>query len=477
MSTSDAGAHILVFPYPAQGHMIPLLDLTHNLVAFGLTVTVLVTPANLPLLKPLLSKHPSIKTLVFPFPAHPSIPTGKENAKDLPPNSFRAMMRALSGLYYPLLRWFQSHPSPPIAIISDMFLGWTHHLACQLSIRRILFSPSGAMALSVINSLWRELPKREDPNDENFVVSFPKVPHSPKYPWWQLSTVYRGYVEGDADSEFIKDGFLANLSSWGLVVNSFVELESDYLDCLMDQVGHSRVWAVGPLLPSKENPSGLTNRGGSSSVPVGEIISFLDMWDDNSVVYVCFGSQAVLTNAQIDELAAGLELSDVRFIWAIKEAVHVDSDHSIIPSGLEDRVAGRGLVIRGWAPQVTILSHRAVGSFLTHCGWNSVLEGIMAGVLMLTWPMGADQYTNATLLVDELKVGIRVCEGAKTVPDSAELARVVKESVDELTRCVRERVAKLSKAKAAAAAGNEGGSSYVNLYGLVNRLSALPLEG
>lgn len=182
-----------------------------------------------------------------------------------------------------------------------------------------------------------------------------------------------------------------------------------------------------------------------------------------------------MTNAQIDELAAGLELSGVRFIWAIKEATHVDGDHSMIPSGFEDRVAGRGLVIRGWAPQVTILSHRAVGSFLTHCGWNSVLEGIVAGVLMLTWPMGADQYTNATLLVDELKVGIRVCEGAKTVPHSAELARVVKESVEELTRYDRERVAKLSKA--AAEAGNEGGSSFVNLYGLVKRLSALPLEG
>ncbi|GMQ11038.1 hypothetical protein CsSME_00053807 [Camellia sinensis var. sinensis] len=183
MTTAGDGTHVLVFPYPAQGHMTPLLDLTHQLASRGLTITTLITSKNLSLLNPLLSKNPTIQTLILPFPAHPSIPSGVENVKDMPPNGFRAMMPAMGELYNPLLNWFQNHPSPPVAIISDMFLGWTHHLPCQLSIRRLVFSPSGAMALSVAYSLWRDLPKRDDPNDDNALISFAKVPNSPIYPW------------------------------------------------------------------------------------------------------------------------------------------------------------------------------------------------------------------------------------------------------------------------------------------------------
>ncbi|KAA8542352.1 hypothetical protein F0562_023512 [Nyssa sinensis] len=433
MEITGAGVHILVFPYPAQGHMLPLLDLTHQLAVRDLTITILVTPQNLSLLNPLLSRHPSIKTLVLPFPTHPSFPAGVENVKDLPPNAFTAMMRTLGELYEPLLHWFQNHPSPPVAIVSDMFLGWTHHLACQLGIRRFVFSPSGAMGLSIIYSLWRDLPKRDDPNNENALISFPRIPNSPIFPWWQLSTLYRSFVEGDPASEFMKDGFRSDIASWGLVINTFTELERVYIDNITEELGHNRVWAVGPLLPSIDDPSGPTDRGGSSSVSSSDILYWLDTCNDHTVVYVCFGSQAVLTNKQMEGLASGLEKSGAKFIWCVKEPTkgHVEREYGVIPSGFEDRVAGKGLVIKGWAPQVLILRHRAVGAFLTHCGWNSILEGLVAGVPMLAWPMGADQFTNASLLVDELKVAIRVCEGAKKVPNSDELAGMVTHSVGE----------------------------------------------
>ncbi|KAL6281485.1 hypothetical protein ACE6H2_018366 [Prunus campanulata] len=479
-TTPTHATHLLVFPYPAQGHMIPLLDLTYQLANRGLTITILVTPKNLPFLQPLLSAHNhpnnSIQTLVLPLPSHPSLPAGFENVKDLPVHSFLAMMCALGQLHHPLLRWFTSHPNPPVAIISDMFLGWAHRLATQLGIQRLVFSPSGALALSVIDSLWHRLPKRDDPNDQNQIFSFPQIPNSPKYPWWQLSTVYRSYVEGDPDSEFIKDGFDANRASWGLVVNSFTELERVYLEHLKNELGHDRVWAVGPLLPpDNDDLSGPAQRGGSSSVSVDRIKSWLDACvEDHKVVYVCFGTQAVLTNRQMEALASGLEKSGVRFVWSVKSPTkgHAEGHYGAVPPGFDDRVAGRGLVIRGWAPQVFILRHPAVGSFLTHCGWNSALEAVVAGVPMLAWPMGADQFSNATLLVDRLKVGVRVCEGAGSVPDSDELARVVAESVSE-KRVERERAVELREA--ALEAIKEGGSSVKELDSLVDRLAALEI--
>ncbi|CAL5362437.1 unnamed protein product [Camellia sinensis] len=471
MTTAGDGTHVLVFPFPAQGHMIPLLDLTHQLASRGLTITILITSKNLSLLNPLLSKNPTIQTLILPFPAHPSIPSGVENVKDMPPNGFRAMIPAMGELYNPLLNWFQNHPSPPVAIISDMFLGWTHHLACQLSIRRLAFFPSGAMALSVADSMWRDLPKRDDPNDDNALISFANVPNSPIYPWWQLSSLYRYYVEGDPVSEFIKDGFESNMASWGLVFNSFSELERVYLDHLMEVLGHDRVWAVGPLVPPPVNDqSSPIERGGSSSVLPSDVLSWLDTCEDRTVVYVCFGSQAVLSNKQMEELALGLEKSGVKFIWCIKEPTkgHVEGQYGVIPCGFKDRVAKRGLLIRGWAPQVLILSHRAVGAFLTHCGWNSVLEAIFAGVPMLAWPMGADQFTNATLLVDQLRVASRACEGAQAVPNSDELARSLAKAVgknrDEMVRAMKLRDAALDTIK-------EGGNSTKDLDELIRSLS------
>ncbi|KAJ0105097.1 hypothetical protein Patl1_18964 [Pistacia atlantica] len=151
----------------------------------------------------------------------------------------------------------------------------------------------------------------------------------------------------------------------------------------------------------------MASRGGSSSVPCHDLMTWLDAREDGSVVYVCFGSRGVLTNAR-----------------------HVSHDYGTIPNGFEDRTAGRGYIIKGWAPQVEILGHPSVGAFLTHCGWNSTLEGTAAGVVMLTWPMGAEQFMNARVLVEQLGVGIRVGEGTQNIPEPPELAQVLSESVN-----------------------------------------------
>ncbi|CAN0871327.1 UDP-glycosyltransferase 89B2 [Linum grandiflorum] len=471
-ATSDADAtatHVLIFPYPAQGHLIPCLDFTHYLALHRqLQITILITPKNLPLLHPLLSRHPSIQTLVLPFPDNPAVPPGVENTKDFPPSSTKSahvsFIYALAGLRSPLLSWFQSTPSPPSAIISDMFLGWTHHLASDLGIPRIVFSPSAAVALSVIYSLWRNMPHLpENPNES---IAFPNLPNSPSWPTSHLSPIYRSYVAGDPVSEFVKDGFLADIKSWGIAFNSFAGLESKYLDYLKIELGHDKVWAVGPLLSPPTEGSG-ASRGGASTVSVADLEAWLDTCPDDKVVYVCFGSEAVLTVDQTNELASGLEKSGVQFVW---KTTHVEGSGPSIPDGFEDRVAGRGVVIRGWAPQVMILSHRAVGAFLTHCGWNSVLEGIVAGVAMLAWPMGADQFIDATLLVEELKMAVRVCEGKEAVPDSEVLANQVRELMEEERE--ERKVAKEMSLAAKAAVG-DGGSSVKDMESLVEQLVQL----
>lgn len=301
------------------------------------------------------------------------------------------------------------------------------------------------------------MPQRKNASDNSEMVGFPEIPYSPIYPWWQLSPVFQSYVKGDPDSEFIRDSYLGNFASYGWVFNSFDGLEGIHLDYLGKQLEHGRVWGIGPVnVGPKEG-------GGSSATLASDICSWLDTCEDHSVVFVCFGSQAVLTNEQMQELTLGLEKSGVKFILSVKGATkgHDHGNYASIPEGFEDRVAGRGFVIKGWAPQVSILGHKAVCAFLTHCGWNSILESIVAGVPMLAWPMGADQYLNTTLLVEQLDVAIRVCEGPTTVPRSDELAQFVGEVRSEKWSERRGRAMALSKA--ALDAISVGGSSFKNL--------------
>ncbi|XVF45100.1 hypothetical protein PTKIN_Ptkin02bG0178800 [Pterospermum kingtungense] len=117
---------------------------------------------------------------------------------------------------------------------------------------------------------------------------------------------------------------------------------------------------------------------------------------------------ADFTAAQLIEIALGLEASGQHFIWVVRKQNNNNGNDDCLPEGFEERVEGHGLIIRGWAPQMLILDHEAVGGFVTHCGWNSILEGITAGVPMVTWPLSAEQFLNEKLVTNVLKIGIVV---------------------------------------------------------------------
>ncbi|KAK1404541.1 hypothetical protein POM88_004146 [Heracleum sosnowskyi] len=316
-----------------------------------------------------------------------ALPVGVENVRDLPSGSFPLFTMVLADLYDPIVKWFQNHPLPPVAVFSDIFLGWTTRLANELKIPRYVFSPSGALALSVVYNLWQNMPKRNDPTDKNEVIS---------------------------------ENIGNEIESW-LYLKEFL--------------GHDRVWAVGPLLPPKKEQA---MRGEFSENIGNEIESWLDQFEDSTVVYVCFGSQVVLRNNQMEMLALGLEKSGIRFLWSYKIPTEEDllENYGMMPIWFKDRVDERGFVVKGWVPQVSIL-------------------------------MGADQFANADLL-DELKVGTRVCEGDKMVPNPDELARLVAESVGvgDVKRGERARAKELSRASLSSI--TKDGSSCRALNNLVN---------
>ncbi|KAL1202151.1 Flavonol 7-O-rhamnosyltransferase [Cardamine amara subsp. amara] len=430
MATTTKKPHVLVVPFPQSGHMLPHLDLTHQILLRGATVTVLVTPKSSSYLDPLRSLHSPehFKTLILPFPSHPCIPSGVETLQQLPLQALPHMFEALSRLHDPLVDFLRRQPPSdlPDAILGSSFLSpWINKVADAFSLKSICFLPINAHSIS---TMW-----------------------------------------GQEDRGFFDELETATTESYGLVVNTFYELEPHFVESVKTRfMTHHRVWTVGPLLAVKAG----VDRGGKSSIPPEKVSGWLDSCpEDNSVVYIGFGSQIRLTAEQTAALAAALEKSGVRFIWAVREAAKKINDggdnsgeEDVIPAGFEERVKEKGIVIRGWAPQTMILEHRAVGSYLTHLGWGSVLEGMVGGVLLLAWPMQADHFYNKTLLVDNLRAAVRVGENKDSVPDSDELARVLAESMKE---DLPERVTLMKLRERGMEAIEEGGSSYNNLDELV----------
>lgn len=218
-------------------------------------------------------------------------------------------------------------------------------------------------------------------------------------------------------------------------------------------------------------------RGNEALTDENQCLKWLDSWPASSVIYVCFGSLNRLTPPQLMELGLALEASNKPFIWVIRGGYkREDMEKWLAEDGFEERVKGRGLLIRGWAPQLLILSHPSVGGFLTHCGWNSTLEGISAGVPMITWPLFAEQFFNEKQLVQVLKIGVRV--GVEFVVHMGEEDKyVVLVKSEDIKKAIenimdegkegeerRERARNLAEMAKKAV---EGGSSYLNIALLI----------
>lgn len=190
----------------------------------------------------------------------------------------------------------------------------------------------------------------------------------------------------------------------GDLFNTSRAIDGLYVDLLAKGkiTGTEKNWAVGPFNPVT-----------AISEKRGACIDWLDKQGKNSVIFVSFGSTCSLSDAQFYELAQGLERSLQKFVWVVRDADKGDVFEGGVrrpplPEGFEERVEGRGLILREWAPQLEILSHSSVGGFVTHCGWNSCMESISMGVPIVAWPMHSDQPRNAFLMTKVLRIGIEI---------------------------------------------------------------------
>ncbi|KAG1346819.1 UDP-glucose flavonoid 3-O-glucosyltransferase 7 [Cocos nucifera] len=484
MGSSDASAgpiHMLFFPLMSPGHMIPMVDMARLFATHGVRSTIVTTPLNAANIRLTVDSSAarglplSLRVIPFPDPAATGLAPGQENLSAVSTAHFNTFVMALFHFQAPLAALLRE--LRPDVLVSDSLFTWTADLALENGIPRLIFHGAGAFPLFVLSNLVNYLPV--EPSTESFIMN--GLPHPIR--------LYKNGLPELVDNLFmLKLLGEAEAKSYGVVVNTFHDMEPSYVNYYKNrnQAG-IKAWCVGPISLCCRAAVERAERG-ESSADRGRLLAWLDSKPAGSVVYVCFGSLCHISGPQLKEIALGLEASGKAFLWVVRREAAEDAvvEAEWMPEGFEKRVEGRGLVVRGWAPQVEVLGHAAVGWFVTHCGWNSLQESVCAGVPMITWPLFHEQFINEALVVDVMGVGVRMWEGfrrnrleeAKVLVTAEEVVAVVGRLVGGGGKEV-EAVGRKAKeyGEAARKAVEEGGSTYEDVTSLIKELDAKRKEG
>ncbi|KAF8041862.1 hypothetical protein BT93_A0453 [Corymbia citriodora subsp. variegata] len=463
MSTTS---ELVFIPLPAIGHLVSMVEMAKLLVdrdeQLSVTVLIMKFPFDSMIDSSVESFTASVTTrirFVLLPQRNPSPETSSmafiyqfvENHKA----DVRQAVADLSGCSLPRLK----------GLVVDMMCTSMIDVAVEFGIPSYVFIPSGAAFLGLmlyLQSLQDE--QRMDLtrlNSSDAELDFPcfanPLPAAKFLPSEVLKKEDRPIFLGHA-RRFRE--------SKGILVNTFAELEPRAVEALAG-LGAPVVYPVGPILNIEVE-----------SKKSFEILDWLHQQPDASVVFLCFGSHGSFDEDQVKEIACALERSRCRFLWSLRQPpakgkLEAPCDYAdpaeVLPEGFLDRTAGVGRVI-GWAPQVAILAHRAIGGFASHCGWNSTLESIWFGVPIATWPHYAEQQFNAFQLVMELGLAAEIkmdyrrdlIQGSDSIVMADEIEGGIRrlmegEEAEERRKKVKEASEESRKALM------EGGSSYLSL--------------
>ncbi|XP_008458701.2 UDP-glycosyltransferase 90A1-like [Cucumis melo] len=468
-SHSQSPHHIVIFPFMAKGHTIPLLHLlSHLRRRFPLvSLTLFTTAACRPFISQFLSDSAtdsvSIIDLYFPQNALDGLPTCVDRPDTLPTELWAA-----TELMQPEFeKRLQSLPVPVTFLISDMFFWWTIESASKFGIPRIIFNGMSNYTCTITPAVVKSRVFAGVQSEDELVTV-------PDFPWVkitrrELNPVF--WPEADPSShqfQFIMKLLIPPIKSYGLIVNSFDELEPMFSGYMRNS---ERIWNIGPLCLHKYSFDPTTQKlQMQQSTDRPKWFEWLEEKhkQGEGVLYIAFGSMGEISSEQMKEIEIGLEESGVNFLWAKREEIKEMED-----KGFEERVKDRGIIVREWVNQWEILKHGAVKGFFSHCGWNSVMESLSCGVPMLTYPLMAEQGLNARMVVDELRAGMSTVEettsSMKGLVKGKDLKRCVRELMEgEKGKEVREKAMEISEM--AKKAMTENGSSWRNLELLMQEM-------
>nr|BEE35697.1 phenylethanoid UDP-sugar dependent glycosyltransferase [Sesamum indicum] len=465
--------HAVLIPYPAQGHIAPILKLAKLLHSRGFYITFVNTEFNHNRL--VRARGPeSVQGLKdFQFRTIPDgLPVSDKDAtQDIPQLSDSLRKNGLPP-FLDLVKSLNESPDCPnvSCIVSDGVMSFTLDAAEKLNIPEVVFFTTSACGFQAYR-YYGELvtrglfPLKDESQISNgyleteldFVPGMKNI-RLRDFPSFIRST--------DPDSIMVHYNILQTANApraKGVIINTFDELEKEVLDALRQNFEH--VLTIGPLqlLEHEVENQDVKAIGSSLWREDDACIAWLNERAPNSVLYVNFGSITVLSSKQLVEFAWGLANSNQYFLWIIRPDL-VSGESAILPEEYLKEVEGRALMV-GWCSQEQVLAHPSVGGFLTHSGWNSTIEGISEGVPMICWPFFAEQQTNCRYVCRDWAMGLEI-EGEVEREKVGELVKVLMEG--EKGKEMRKKA--LEWKDKAQAAAKPGGSSYHNLEFLVNEI-------
>ncbi|XP_059077370.1 UDP-glycosyltransferase 86A1-like isoform X1 [Cryptomeria japonica] len=474
--------HAMVIPYPTQGHVTPMMQLSKTLAAKGLIVTFVttyhrhaeITQANSCSSDPVLLEANKLGLDIRSAQISDGLPLNFD--RSLKFYDFRRSVDNMGEALEELMNDLNKKEPPISCVIADTFLFWSLDVTKRFGIPWISFWTQPVAVYSIyhnfhlLRSHGHYPPKgiaflAEELDD--YIDYIPGVPNI------QCKDLPLFLQLQDPNSDYVLDMLLKSYQSarradW-VLCNSFYELEAEAIKA-MD--AETPVLTVGPLLPSSyldsHNPKDITV--GTSFLTEYQPSEWLDSKPSESVIYVSFGSLVHVSKTQIEEIAMGLKESGQPFLWVLRPDIISSKISTCLPDSFMETCKSQGLVVP-WLPQLQVLSHPSIGGFFTHCGWNSVTESIALGVPMLGFPLWTEQYTNCKLMVDEWKIGLRLRGGHRDdkVIHREEISRAIRTLVaSEEGKAMKNRIMALRDS--ARSAMKAGGSSQNNIEAFIEDL-------
>ncbi|KAK7281058.1 hypothetical protein RIF29_08716 [Crotalaria pallida] len=450
----------LVFiPSPGTGHLVSTVEFAKLLInrdhRLHITMLLLKTPHD--------DSHAlttSLASSPFSDRIHiiSIITSDSSNSVTLTKNQTLLIKQAVTNLVR------SSDPDSPklAAFVVDMFCATMNDVAREFGVPTFVFFTSGVAFLGLVLHLYKlrerdniDATELKGTDTELAMPSFVNPVPVKVFPSAALDkewdSIFLSYAKGLSEVD-------------GFIVNSFEELESHAIHSFSDSYGIP-LYPVGPILNLKDDHNNSDNDESK------EIMKWLDDQPPSSVIFLCFGSKGTFDEVQVREIARAVEASGTRFLWSLRKPPPISSMSKpsnytlqdlvkVLPDGFLDRTAGIGRVI-GWAPQAQVLAHRAIGGFVSHCGWNSILESVYFRVPIATWPLRAEQQTNAFQLVQELNMAVEIAldyrVGRNTLLSAEKIERGLRDLLEKNEEIKKKLKGVSEKSKKTLL---EGGSSY-----------------
>lgn len=467
--------HFLVLTFPLQGHIAPALRLARRLLAAApdALVTFSTTEAAHRRMFPAEADAPDggggddCRLELLPFSDGTEAGYVRSSTDPAAFTDYMASFQAAGARSVgELVDALAARGRPVTRVVYTMLLPWAADVAHEKGLPSALYWIQPAAVLAVYYHYFHghAAVVADHRYDPSFVVRFPGLPPQ------AVRDLPSFLTESTDPSDFFHSVYTTVRDLFDtldretpratVLVNTCQELEEGALAA----VGAYDALPIGPVLPSGDE-AGLFKQDGA------KYMEWLDAKPADSVVYVAFGSLARMEREQLDELLLGLEETGRPYLCVVRKDIKADLADGEASETEMDAPLKNGMVVE-WCDQVRVLSHAAVGCFVTHCGWNSVMESVACGVPMVCVPKMSDQRMNAWLVGCEWRVGARAEVGGDGVLRAAEVRRRLEEVMREGEAAGGARRAASEWKGAVVEALGKGGSSDRNLRAFLEGITS-----